>query len=47
MKLSNFIDGPGYGTDFVDHLDEASRLLREELREMLAVTPPPEPTRSG
>jgi hypothetical protein len=45
--LSDFIDGPGYRASFVDPLDNASRLLREELQELLAVTRPPGPTRSG
>lgn len=44
--LSDFIAGRGYAQEFVHHLDEASRLLREELRAMLAVkssTPNPAP----
>jgi hypothetical protein len=45
--LSDFVDGPGYRRDFVDQLDEASRLLRRELREWLGATSHSDVTSSG
>jgi hypothetical protein len=37
--LSDFIAGPCYPKEFVAHLDNASLLLREELRMLLTVEP--------
>jgi hypothetical protein len=37
--LSDFIAEPRYSKEFVAHLDNASLLLREELRMLLTVEP--------